>query len=404
MTIEVRRTRPDERRAAIDAFITAIMAPPLGDEAWERGRPSWEESSSWSAWDGDRCVGHAAQFLVDTIVPGGGRLATGAVSRVGVLPTHRRRGIASRLMAALLDDATARGCALMSLRASEAVIYQRYGFGIAGDACTIELLPARARPIAGAAAGSIRLLAPIEIHAVVEPLYERVGLRRSGAVTRPSSWWQRYLRAAVERSAASYVAVHLGAGGEPDGYVHYDVAWEQTDEGATGRGEVHDLFGADDAVELALWRYLCDIDLVTRWKATERPLDDVVRSAVRDPRAAVVRDIDDEQWLRIVDVGAALTARTYRPAASGITVEVSDPARPHQRDRWRIDADGTASRTSSPPDIEATVAALSAAYLGGVSWWRLSAVGAVRSTGRAALDAADGLFATPRLPVCSSFF
>ena len=123
MAIEVRRTRPDEYRAASNTVATALMFPPHDDESWERTQPSWDESSSFSAWDGDLCVGNASQFFVDTTVPGGRRVATGAVTRVGVLPTHRRRRVASSLMEALIAEARQREAVLMSLRASEAVIY-----------------------------------------------------------------------------------------------------------------------------------------------------------------------------------------------------------------------------------------------------------------------------------------
>ena len=95
MAIEVRATKPDEYRAASVTVATALMFPAHDDESWERSRASWDESSSVSAWDGDRCVGNATQFFVDTTVPGGGRVLTGAVTRVGVLPTHRRRRVAT---------------------------------------------------------------------------------------------------------------------------------------------------------------------------------------------------------------------------------------------------------------------------------------------------------------------
>ena len=56
----------------------------------------------------------------------------------------------------------------------------------------------------------------------------------------------------------------------------------------TGTGTVHDLFGATDDVELALWQYLFDIDLVTAWEAEERPVNDP--DPARAARRARVRD------------------------------------------------------------------------------------------------------------------
>src|SRR5215210_5233109 len=225
MAIDVRPTKPEEYRAASNTVATALMFPPADDESWERSRASWDESSSISAWDGDRCVGHASQFFVDTTVPGGARVLTGAVTRVGVLPTHRRRGVATSLMDALIADAVGRRAVLMSLRASEAVIYGRYGFGMAGEYTEIEIDPRRARPVSGAASGgTFKMLRPDEIDAAVRPIYDAAAHRRPGIVTRPDSWWKRYLGDAVKGSKPSHVVVHVDSNGNPDGFVHYDVA------------------------------------------------------------------------------------------------------------------------------------------------------------------------------------
>ena len=406
MTIQIRSTRPDEFRAAAGAFATALMFAPPDDAAWERSLPSWDDMPSFSAWDGDHCVGHAGHFIVDTTVPGGARLATGAVSRVGVLPTHRRRGLATGLMRALIDDAVERNFALLSLRASEAVIYRRYGFGVAGDYCAVELLPARATPVAGATdVGSFAIVDPAELLDTVPPLYDRVAHRRPGIITRPSShWWRRYLRAAIERSAGSFVVAHYDVGGEPDGYVHYTVKWDDEHaDGPTGAGEIHDLFGGDDSVELGLWNYILDLDLVTRWKADERPVDDLVRVALRDERAYRLRSLDDEQWLRLIDVDAALRARTYRPASGSVTIGVSDAILPTNDGTWRVTAEG-AERTDDEPDLATDITTLSAAYLGGRSWSMLAGTGAVDVKRDDAVAVADTLFASHPLPFCGSFF
>ncbi len=405
MSLEVRATRPHELRAAAATVSIALLNAPPDDDAWERSRPSWEEMPSFTAWDGDRCVGHAGHFLVETTVPGGARVPTGAVSRVGVLPSHRRRGVGTDLMHALVADAAERQLPLMSLRASEAVIYQRYGFGLAGDYTAVRLLPHRAAPIAGATrAGSIRLLDPDEILDVVVPLYDRVAHRRPGVIVRPTSWWRRYLREAIERSKGSFVAVHTGTDGVDDGYVHYEVAWDdQHADGPTGKGELLDLFGATDAIELALWQYVCDVDIVTEWKSDERPIDDLVRDAVRDPRAYRVTAIDDEQWVRLVDVGRALSSRSYRDVAGSVVIEVHDPLIAANNGRWRITAGG-AEPTSDDPDLLSDIASVSATYLGGRPFTVRAAIGGVEERSPGALATADALFTHTPLPFCGSFF
>lgn len=402
MTVEIRATRPDEYRAAADAFCLALMMPPPNDEQWERSRPSWDEMSSTSAWDGEGCVGHAGQFLVDTTVPGGVRLPTGAVSRVGVLSSHRRRGIATGLMHALVEDAARRGLALVSLRASEATIYGRYGFGIAGDDVDAELDPRLARPIRGAAPGSFRILDPDDVLVTVMALYERYGHRRPGCITRPDSFWRRLFRAAIDRSSPTMVAVHTDGDGDDDGYVLYETGWNEGLE-AGGTGHVRELIAADDAAELALWSYVCDVDLVRRWELHDRPVDDLVRRAAHDPRSYRTRRIGDEQWLRIIDVETALAARSYGHAEGSVNVQVTDPLLPANDGTWRISPAG-ATRSDEPAHLVTDIAGLSTVYLGGPSWSEAAAIGLVEARDPDALDVADRLFASRPLPFCGTFF
>lgn len=405
MSLVIRPTAPAEYRAAAEATALALMAAPIPDDRWEKTLPSWEEMVSFSAWDGDRCVGHAGQFLVETTVPGGAALPTGAVTRVGVLPTYRRRGLARGLVEALVRDADERGLPLMSLRASEATIYERFGFGMAGEFASATIDPHLVRPVRGAdATGSFRLLDRDEAVDVVGDLYHRVGRRRVGAVTRPASWTRRYLGEMTDGSKRSIVAVHTSAEGVDDGYVHYTVEWnDDHPDGPQGKGHVDEVFAATDAVELALWQFVCDVDLVTRWHSDERPLDDHVRFAAHDGRGYRVRSVDDEQWVRLVDVDVALATRTYAPIDDGIRVQVTDPLVAGNDGTWEIDGSG-ARRSPAEPDITTTIAGLSAAYLGGSSWTAVVASGRAVAHSERAAARADELFRVTPLPCCGSFF
>ena len=61
-----------------------------------------------AAWDGDRIVGGAGAFTYRMSIPGGA-IPTAGVTIVGVLPTHRRRGVLTALMRDQLADCRARG-------------------------------------------------------------------------------------------------------------------------------------------------------------------------------------------------------------------------------------------------------------------------------------------------------
>jgi predicted acetyltransferase len=404
--VAIRPTQVDERRAAADTMSGALLTKPTSDEAWEKRQSSWDESVSFAAWRGAECVGHAAYFPFDTVVPGGARVPGGGVTRVGVRQTARRLGVASDLMNTLTDRAAATGLTLLSLRASEATIYRRFGYGVAGHYTAVKIDPRRARPVRGAATGgSFRMLTADEVLKVVPNLYEQFGLQRPGTIARPPSFYTRYFEGAIEKSESSYVVVHTDDAGVDDGYVHYSTKWsEDSGPNQLGKGELFDLVGADDAVELALWQFLLHVDLVTEWVAEERPVDDLIRAAIGDRRAYTVTHLDDEQWLRLIDVDAALRARTYQQATGAVVVEVGDPRLSGNNGRWRITADGAVRDDAATPDLIAPITAISAAYLGGHPWWQLVSTGDATATNPAAVATADALFAVPRAPFCGSFF
>jgi predicted N-acetyltransferase YhbS len=88
-------------------------------------------------------VGSGAAFPFETGVPGGFVRAAG-VTLVGVLPTHRRRGILRGLMRTQLDDIHERGEPMAYLWALEDALYGRYGYGIASFSGNVELRRDRA--------------------------------------------------------------------------------------------------------------------------------------------------------------------------------------------------------------------------------------------------------------------
>jgi len=404
---DIRPVAEHERRAALDTLRNALLSGPVNDDDFAKGAASWDDSDALAAWDGDRCVGNVATFRFDSTVPGGALVPTDGVTRVGVLPTHTRRGVLTQLMHRLLAESRERGNVLATLHASETPIYRRFGFGLATDAAAVEVTTSKATPwITPAGAGSTRLLAHTEVMGVVPVLYDRVARWRVGSISRPGWMWQWILSDACEQTKTrtgkgSFVAVHADADGVDDGFVFYDVDWDESfAANPTGAGEVRDLWGASSAVEFELWRYLLGIDLITRWRAGMRPIDETVRRAMHDSRAYEVRQRIDDQWVRILDVDAALRARTYGASNRPVTIAVHDPMFAGNCASWRVAAGG-AERADEPADVDVDIATLSAAYLGAVSWHDLAAIGATGASD-AVIDRLDSLFASHPTPFCGT--
>jgi predicted acetyltransferase len=403
---DIRPVEVDERRTAADTFRVALLTGAVNDETFEAGHASWEESDSLAAWDGETCVGVAAAFRFDSTVPGGALVPTAGVTRVGVLPTHTRRGLLTQLMHRLLRESRERGNVLATLHASETSIYRRFGFAIASDAIAAIVTTRHTKPWRSAPLpGSMRLLPHDDVLAVTPPLYERARWR-VGSISRPEWMWPRILKDAMQPTAepfgkGSFVAVHTDANGVDDGYVFYEVGWDDAfAKNPTGAGKIHDLWGGSPEIELELWRFLLDIDLVTTWRSEPRPVDEPVRRAMHDSRAYEAVQRLDDQWVRILDVDSALTARTYGAVDHAVTISVGDPMFPANTGTWTISATG-AERNTRSADVEIGIDTLSAAYLGAVSWHDLASIGALDASDET-LVRLDTLFAVHPTPFCGT--
>ena len=410
MSIEFRRTQPDERRAAADVFRTALLFPPSSDDDWAKPDlvASWADALSISAWDGGLCVGHAGAFQLVTAVPGGAQLATAGVTRVGVRQTHTRRGVLTTSIHQLLRDAADAGMVLASLRASEGVIYDRFGFAVAGEAWEIEIdRRAGARIVVPVAPGSIRILDRAHTLATVSELHERVGFDRPGAIGRPMWMHERQLEHALGTAKATFVVVHSDTDGIDDGWAQYTVDWlESSVDHGRGTCAVRDVWGINPLVELALWKYILELDLIDSVTADCSPLDDVVRFGLRNQRHLLSKVRHDEQWLRLLDVDAALSARTFNSTRATVTLAITDSLFPTNCGTWEVSSGGVrrSSVSTEKADLATTINGISAAYLGGTAWRDLWVGNVVQEQRVGAIAEADVLFASRPLPRCGTFF
>ena len=113
--------------------------------------------------------------------------------------------------------------------------------------------------------------------------------------------------------------------------------------------------------------------------------------------------IGDGLWVRLVDVGAALSARAYGDDGP-VVLEVEDAFLPENAGRWRI-AGGKAERTEDEADLALDVGELGSAYLGGFTFAELVRAGVVRELKEGGAARADAVFRTeaPK-PWCPEIF
>ena len=356
--------------------------------------------------DGDRVVATAGSYPFAVTVPGGAQLPMAGVCCVSVHPTHRRRGLLRRMMEAQLDDVAARGEPLAGLTASEASIYDRFGYGTATFTTRWELESdhAHLQP-APRSNGSVRIVDAAAATAAAHTVYSRIAPTRVGELARPEAWWPR-LFVPGARGPRFFTAVHDGPDGTPDAFARYTIDDHWPDGVAAGTLRVLELQAVDAAAETAMWSYLFGIDLVGTITAGERPVDDPLRWRLPDPRRLRVRQLRDHLWVRVLDVATALSARTYG-TDDALVLEVVDGFRPENRGRWLLDGGphgATCARTDRAADLELHAADLGALYLGGVPASTLAAAGRVCELTSGAVARADAMLLVHPSPWCTTHF
>jgi predicted acetyltransferase len=404
MSFEVRPVRDlEEYKGAFLAIGQYFGAVPT-EERMQRSVDQVTLQRMHGAWSDGAIVGGAAAFTFNLTVPGGD-LPTAGVSIVGVYPTHRRRGVLRSLMRAQLDDVHDRGEPVAALWASEEPIYGRFGYGIAsfcGEITLAREYTSFAQPFEPE--GTLRLLEPEEALETLPSAFERIRVEWPGMFSRNRLWWE-------DREIADPEDRREGAGpkrwvayerdGSIDGYAAYrhKPGWEQGT--TTAELRVVEALGTSPEALRDLWGYLLAVDWIATVKAWLLPPDHPLFLLLATPRRMRYR-MGDALWVRLVDVGAALSGRRYSEEGK-IVLEVADEFCPWNEGRWKLE-DGAAERTDDEPDLRLPVQSLASAFMGGISFATLARAGRVEEVTDGALARADGLFRWDRHPWCPEIF
>ncbi|MGQ5636564.1 MULTISPECIES: GNAT family N-acetyltransferase [unclassified Streptomyces] len=394
------------------ALCTGFLRPPvLPAEQLEARRAQFVPGRLLGAFDGGRCVATFRSFAQEVTAVGGAAVPANAISGVTVSPTHRRRGLLTRMMSRDLAAAKERGDVVATLIAAEYPIYGRYGFGPATwtSEWTIEVPRAGLDPrwSGPGDGGRIDLVDGEEVRKLGPELHERFRRAQPGAVSRTELWWQAHTGAVRLHAdwTEPFHAVHRAADGEVQGLVTYrsDETWNgmQPEQTAT----VQELIATTPAAERALWLYVCSIDWITKVKSGSRGPDDLLAYHLPDRRAARITDHADWLWVRVLDVVRALEARTYDVAGT-LVLEVAD-GDGLAAGRFRLDAapeGASCAPTGERADLTLDAGDLASLWLGDESALRLARLGRVREEREGAARKADALFRSPGRPWCPDLF
>ncbi|WP_328466275.1 GNAT family N-acetyltransferase [Actinoplanes sp. NBC_00393] len=382
---DVLRLRPataDDYPAIADLLDT-VFHEELSAEYREASAAVFEAERALVVEDEGAVVAHTNLLTRDLTVPGG-IVAAAHVTGVGVLPTHRRQGLLTRMMHRQLRDVAEAGREPIAvLWASETKIYPRFGYGPASARLSFSIMNREVRLPAPPAepSGQLRMGDPHDLLPAITKVYEQLRPEQIGWSSRDERWWRYVLvdpKDGRDGATRRYGVVHEGPGG-PTGYALWRVKDKWTGHGPDAEVQVREVAAADPATYLALWRFLLGIDLSRSVTHSLAAVDEPLQYLVDEPRRLGATMLDG-LWVRIIDVPQALTARRYA-APVDVVLEITDPLLESNTGRWRLTGGpegATCVPTTDPADLSCTVTELGAAYLGATTLSSLAAAGRVR--------------------------
>jgi predicted acetyltransferase len=396
VSIEVRPIEASEFEAIVTMDARAFGLT-YTDEDMEDLRRILELDRTLVALDGPEVVGSTSAFSFEMTVPGGAFVPTAGVTWVGVMPTHRRRGILRQLMARQLDEMLDRGEPLAALSASESSIYGRFGYGVATRRAALTMATKRVRLLPGRGDGQVRFADPVTARKTLPGLYDRQRALVPGTMSRDDRWWDHILadlETLREGATTFFFLVH------PDGYAVYRrrSAWAN---GLPGdQCLVSEVVAVTPEAHASLWRVLLELDLVERLTYVRYSIDDPLPWLLDDSRRLEITGVWDDEWVRLLHVPRALEARRYL-SEDRFVLELVDAFRPAIGGRFELDggAEGAVCRrTTAEPDLVMDISDMGSLYLGGVRASILARAGRIEERTAGAARRADAFFASDPPP------
>jgi predicted acetyltransferase len=368
----------------------------------------WDDAAA----DAATPIATASSWIADLTIPGHRSIPSWAISTVTVAPTHRRRGIARNLIESELRTAVALDVPVAILTASEATIYERFGFAPAAMRADWTIDTTRAKWTGPIPDGKVQLVTTEQGRDEGGlDILERARLQTPGQIFFDGHLWKRMFGMPGRGNPNELRVVRYD---DADGIQQGLAIYKIEDPGAPRPVSVNVeyLTTATDDAYAALWRYLLELDLVGSVKAELRSVDEPVRWQISDSRAATEDAVGDHLWLRILDVKTTLEARHYN--APGVFVlELDDPLG-YAHGTWRLTIDDSGRGVVTGLDgskefgddhhLAMRISDLAAIYLGATSVSTLVKAGRIAEKTAGAAAAADAAFRSDVAPWLSTWF
>ncbi len=345
----------------------------------------------------------------------GERAHVAGVTAVGTLPTKRRRGYLRFAMEHSLDEQYERGQSLAALYASQAGIYQRFGYAVCSRRVRYEIDPLDLSFVqAPTPSGTLTVTNAQDLPddaVVIRDLYRTYMQPRNGLLHRGLNLWNAEVLSEPEDIHEGPIRVLLyEEDGEALGYMVYTSCEDHSIGEFSARQRDHRMtireYGwlTPDAY-IALWQFAASQDLTWRIYVNDAPSDDPIQHFARDPRT-LRTNISDGILIRIVDLPRALMTRRY-DAESELTFRVIDDLCDWNQGTWKLSTgpEGADIRqVDESPQLTMNVFTMAHLASGALSASYAHRLGRIEAANRRDLLTADRLFATEYAMHCMNHF
>lgn len=345
MAVIVRHTAEADISAAV-----AIQAAAFGgaldgwSDAYRRGLAENRQDGWVVESDGE--VGAAAFAFRRPWWMAGVKFQVDAIAGVAVGATYRRRGFASEMMRAILNDAYAREAPLSLLYPFQSGFYRRLGYGTVG-LTHFYRIPLQQLPDDRELRLRVRALRDDD-QPVIEQLYH-AALPRTGGFERSTARWQELRRFSNVRSV-------VYDDGAVRGYAAYQRIEHQLD--------IHELVATTAEAERGLWAFVAaqieEADAATYHAPVDQPLWALLREPLMAGGQSRGGDMRDAAIVtaglmgRVVHLAAACTLRPTS-ATGDLTLRLADPVIAANNGTFRLGfADGRITAAPSDDPAQAT--------------------------------------------------
>ena len=342
----------------------------------------------------------------------GSRESIAGITAVTTMPLYRRMGFLRKITETHLKKLYETGeHAISALNASNAAIYQRYGYGIVSFKKAYTTEPRFLKfALNGTPGGELRE-ADEKSDPLLLELFHRFAEKRTGYLHRNETF---EVSPAVPFTVMNFpppppvpiVRIVYYEGGEALGYLIYSVEQDMAAGRPMGqRLLIRDLVWLTPSAYRGLWGFLSHMDLVREIAWLRVPPDDPLPYLVLEPKALNCTT-SDGMLARIVDVEKALPKRPYAEEGS-LTFEIADEVCPWNSGTWKLETSGKESsvtRTTEKAGLKIPASTLAMLVFGHISASEAARIGRLDVQDHGVLKVWDRVMKTEHMPFCPDMF